>query len=256
MQVMATPILSAFLASSKWSIAWCDSTSPVFHWILLYVWSLTGFPVAYYLIRAELSKGYRWLIASFVVFCAFAFVAADSHDRKEEGFMLFLVILGLMVWLFVRYERRVNKTFCERMNSKTDRLALRAAIIGGVLIAVVPVRPIPEDPPVVSQRVFQEVLLGIADKSHRYPHFSGYQHDEVAHVNAFVVKGIRGRSLVGADIFIGGTTVYVIGVAPKALLTDLHQDDRGVFAKGSDVAILREIWAEPEQNKPGAGISE
>lgn len=109
-QVMTTPIWSSFLASSKWSIAWCDSTSPMFYWILLYAWSGTGLPVAYYLFRSELSKGYRWLIVSYVVFWLFAFVVASPQDRKDDGFLFILVILGFMVWSLVRYERRANQT--------------------------------------------------------------------------------------------------------------------------------------------------
>ena len=125
----------------------------------------------------------------------------------------------------------------------------RPVIFAALLVALVPIRPLPGDPPRISRSVFEEEFLKI-DQALRYPFLEGYSHEEVAHVYAFTTRGIRGMSLIGATVFFGGSSVHAFGIAPKVMLEDLdlQEVDGRFFATRSDVERLREMWTLAEWN--------
>lgn len=108
-QVMTTPVWSTFWSPTEWNIAWCDSSSPLYHRIFLYTWSATGFPIAYYLLKGFRSEGYIWVIISYVLFWSFASVAAGPPYLLDADSIFLLIFLGLMLWSYTRWNRRANK---------------------------------------------------------------------------------------------------------------------------------------------------
>lgn len=83
--------------STNWKVAWCESTSPLFDWSLLYAWTATVIPIVYFAIKRCERAAYISTIGSFCVFWLFAYCANRSVFGSDEFYILG-GFLGLMLW--------------------------------------------------------------------------------------------------------------------------------------------------------------
>ena len=93
------PMLSS---PGTWRIAWCGNDSPISHWILLYLWSVSGAIVAYYLFCGSRRALYFWTIISYAGFWSFAFLT--SRQSWSVGDALIVVFFALMIRSFRRHQ--------------------------------------------------------------------------------------------------------------------------------------------------------
>jgi hypothetical protein len=102
------------LSDSNWDIAWCDSSSSMGRWLVLYSWGITGIFILFNWLKGRLVTTYKWTIVSFVSFWSIVFSLASPSDRSDpSGLFALALFFGCMIWSLQRYKKRqdsINQT--------------------------------------------------------------------------------------------------------------------------------------------------
>ncbi|MGJ8677954.1 MAG: hypothetical protein ACSHX0_10590 [Akkermansiaceae bacterium] len=102
------------LNDANWGIAWCDSSSSMARWLVLYSWAITGIFIVFNWLKGKIATAYKWTIVSFVLFWSIGFSLASLTDRNDpSGLFALAIFFVCMIWSLQRYKKRqasINET--------------------------------------------------------------------------------------------------------------------------------------------------